>query len=152
LWTLGNTVHTLIVVLWRTKHHITEHRKRKKKSLSQQTRRVPSRWPRGTLSPQKLEITSPTSGGRSVGIVRSRTQTVEFSFFNHNRLTNIHQHMKQWLPLISPRIVPTDRKEITVNWNALRRHKSHSRTLRWRRGNTDDWCKFSSSLYTIGTA
>jgi hypothetical protein len=28
--------------------------------------------------PQKLVITSPTSGGRSVGIVRSRTQTMEF--------------------------------------------------------------------------
>jgi hypothetical protein len=25
---------------------------------------------------------SPTSGGRSVGIVRSRTQTMEFSFFS----------------------------------------------------------------------
>jgi hypothetical protein len=27
---------------------------------------------------KKLTITSPTSGGRSVGIVRSRTQTMEF--------------------------------------------------------------------------
>jgi hypothetical protein len=27
---------------------------------------------------KKLAITSPTSGGRSVGIVRSRTQTMEF--------------------------------------------------------------------------
>jgi hypothetical protein len=35
----------------------------------------PSRWPRGTLYPQKLAITSLTSRGRSVGIVRSRTQT-----------------------------------------------------------------------------
>jgi hypothetical protein len=41
-------------------------------------RRDPSRWPRGTLYPQKLAITSPTSGGRSVGIVRSRYQTMEF--------------------------------------------------------------------------
>jgi hypothetical protein len=30
---------------------------------------------------KKLAITSPTSGGRSVGIVRSRTQTIEISFF-----------------------------------------------------------------------
>jgi hypothetical protein len=30
------------------------------------------------LYPQKLAISSPTSGGRSVGIVRSRTQTMEF--------------------------------------------------------------------------
>jgi hypothetical protein len=43
-------------------------------------RRDPSRWPRGTLYPQKLAIASPTSGGRSIGIVRSRTQTMEFSF------------------------------------------------------------------------
>jgi hypothetical protein len=29
-------------------------------------RKDPSRWPRGTLHPQKLTLTSPTSGGRSV--------------------------------------------------------------------------------------
>jgi hypothetical protein len=44
-------------------------------------RRDPSRWPRGTLYPQTLALTSPTGGGRSVGIVRSRTQATEFSFF-----------------------------------------------------------------------
>jgi hypothetical protein len=44
-------------------------------------RRDPSRWPRGTLYTQKLAITSLTRGGRSVGIVRSRTQTVEFLYF-----------------------------------------------------------------------
>jgi hypothetical protein len=44
-------------------------------------RRDPSRWPRGSFYPQKLALTSPTSGGRSVGIVRSRTQATEFSFF-----------------------------------------------------------------------
>jgi hypothetical protein len=35
-------------------------------------------YPRGTLHPQKLGITSPTSGGSSVGIVHSRTQTMDF--------------------------------------------------------------------------
>jgi hypothetical protein len=44
-------------------------------------RRNPSRWPRGTLNPQKLALTSPTSGGLSVGIVRLRTQATEFIFF-----------------------------------------------------------------------
>jgi hypothetical protein len=43
-------------------------------------RRDPSLWPRGTLS-ANLALTSPTSGGRSVGIVRSQTQAMEFSFF-----------------------------------------------------------------------
>jgi hypothetical protein len=39
--------------------------------------RDPSRWPRGTLYSQKLAITSPTSGGRSVGIGHSRTKATE---------------------------------------------------------------------------
>jgi hypothetical protein len=34
---------------------------------------------------KKLAITSPTSGGRSVGIVRSRTQTMEFSLLGSRR-------------------------------------------------------------------
>jgi hypothetical protein len=42
--------------------------------------RVPSRLPRDTLYPQKLVLTSLTSGGRSVGIVRSRTEATEFGF------------------------------------------------------------------------
>jgi hypothetical protein len=41
-------------------------------------RRDPSLWPRGTLSLQKLALTSLTNGGRSMGIVLSRTQTTEF--------------------------------------------------------------------------
>jgi hypothetical protein len=41
-------------------------------------RRDPSRWPRGTLCPQKLALTLPTSGGRSAGIVRPLTQATEF--------------------------------------------------------------------------
>jgi hypothetical protein len=40
----------------------------------------PSRRPRGTLYPQRLALTTPTSGGCSVGIVCSRTQDTEFSF------------------------------------------------------------------------
>jgi hypothetical protein len=39
----------------------------------------PLRWPRDTLYLQRLALNSPTSGGRSVGIVRSRTKATEFS-------------------------------------------------------------------------
>jgi hypothetical protein len=39
----------------------------------------PLRWPRDILYPQKLALTSPTSGGRSVGIVRLRTKSTQFS-------------------------------------------------------------------------
>jgi hypothetical protein len=41
-------------------------------------RKDTSRWPRDTLYPQKLALTSQTIGGRSVGIVRSLTQATEF--------------------------------------------------------------------------
>jgi hypothetical protein len=37
----------------------------------------PLRWPRDTFYPQKLALTSSTSGGRSVGIVRSQTKARE---------------------------------------------------------------------------
>jgi len=33
------------------------------------------------LYPQKLELTSPTGGGRSVGIVRVRTKATEFVLY-----------------------------------------------------------------------
>jgi hypothetical protein len=36
-----------------------------------------------------LAITSPTSGGRSVGIVRSPTQAMEFSFFCEVQLLSL---------------------------------------------------------------
>jgi hypothetical protein len=39
------------------------------------------RWPRNTLHQQRLALTSPTSGGHSLGIVRLRTTATEFSFF-----------------------------------------------------------------------
>jgi hypothetical protein len=35
------------------------------------------------LYPQKLTLTSPTGGGRSVGIVRSRTKATEFFMFRN---------------------------------------------------------------------
>jgi hypothetical protein len=38
------------------------------------------RWPHDTLYPQKLALTSPTSGGLSVGIVCLRTKATEFFF------------------------------------------------------------------------
>jgi hypothetical protein len=40
-------------------------------------RRDPSRWPRNNLYPQMFALISPTSGGRSVGRVRSRTKATE---------------------------------------------------------------------------
>jgi len=46
------------------------------------------------LYPRKLALTSPTGGGRSVGMVRSRTKATEFSLVYaqqmHNYFTNYH--------------------------------------------------------------
>jgi len=36
------------------------------------------------LYPQKLVLTSPTGGGRSVGIVRVRTKATEFFFYQYD--------------------------------------------------------------------
>jgi hypothetical protein len=41
----------------------------------------PLRWPHDTLYQQKLAVTLPTSGGRSVGIVRVLTKATEFFKF-----------------------------------------------------------------------
>jgi hypothetical protein len=43
-------------------------------------RKDPLCWPCNTVYPQKLALTSTTSGGRSVGIVHSRIQATEFFY------------------------------------------------------------------------
>jgi hypothetical protein len=46
----------------------------------------PLHWSCNTLYPQKLALTSPTSGGRSVSIVPSRTKAVEFFTIEQSKL------------------------------------------------------------------
>jgi hypothetical protein len=41
----------------------------------------PLRWVRDTIYVQRLSVTWPTVGGRSVGVVRSRTATASLIFF-----------------------------------------------------------------------
>jgi hypothetical protein len=57
-------------------------------------RRDPSRWPRGTFYPQKLALTSPACGGRSVDIVRSLTQAMEDTLYS----TELICLLVQWQP------------------------------------------------------
>jgi hypothetical protein len=47
----------------------------------------PLHWPRDTLYPQKLALTSPTSGVCSVGMIRSRTKTTDL--VNGNRVIQL---------------------------------------------------------------
>jgi hypothetical protein len=57
----------------------------------------PLRWPRDTFYPQKLALTSPTSGGRSVNIVRSRTQVTEFSLE-----CKVRRQLSSWIQILFP--------------------------------------------------
>jgi hypothetical protein len=54
-------------------------------------REDPSRWPRDTLYRQTLALTSPTSGGHSVGIVSWRNKATEF-FYISRQSGIIHTH------------------------------------------------------------
>jgi hypothetical protein len=56
----------------------------------------PLRWPRDTLYPLKLALTWPTSGGRSVGIVRLRTGATEFVLYP-NICTGLQVKCQPWL-------------------------------------------------------
>jgi hypothetical protein len=60
-------------------------------------RRDQSRRPRDALYPQKLALTSLTSCGRSVGIVRLQTQATKIYFFNFTSFGSICRDM--WLVL-----------------------------------------------------
>jgi hypothetical protein len=59
----------------------------------------PSRWPCGTLYPQKLAVTSLKSGGCSVGIVRSLTKATEF--FHYTILYSV-KSQPTFLNIVSP--------------------------------------------------
>jgi hypothetical protein len=56
----------------------------KKEEISKQFRILYNEEPdhAAPLYPQELALTSPTSGGRSVGIVRSRTKATELVSYN----------------------------------------------------------------------
>ena len=57
------------------------------------------------LYPQKLALTSPTGGGRSVGIVRSRTKATElviqWNFGSHILLHIVRRYARQLLGTIN---------------------------------------------------
>jgi hypothetical protein len=53
----------------------------------------PLRWPRDTLYLQKLALTSPTCGDRSVGIVNLRTKTTDFLW-----LVRLERSSASWFP------------------------------------------------------
>jgi hypothetical protein len=67
---------------------------------------APLRSPCDTHYPQKLALTLPTSGGRSVSIVLLRAQAMEFSSFRHvhQRLFPLHPGLSVILMTINTQI------------------------------------------------
>jgi hypothetical protein len=62
--------------------------------IREYSHRDPSRWPCGSLYMPKFALTSPASGSRSFGIVRSRTQAMEYFYVKCN-IEIINQKNKQ---------------------------------------------------------
>ena len=52
------------------------------------------------LYPQKLALTSPTGGGHSVSIVRSRTKATEFFFYHRIHLLKAERNIIQKLRVL----------------------------------------------------
>jgi hypothetical protein len=85
-------VRGLTFVRYTNYHQVTFRHKNQSLESREYGRRDPSCWPRAIVYAQKLPLTLPTSGGRSVGIVRWRIWTTEFIWFC-------------WLQLLIPRSV-----------------------------------------------
>jgi hypothetical protein len=97
-------------------------------------RRDPSRWLRGTLYPRKLTLTLPTSGGRPVGIVRSRTQATEFSCYTTLSLLSRSSFYSVSLYFLE-HFPQNMRPHITTLWNSSQKScpitRPYSLHLRW---------------------
>jgi hypothetical protein len=84
--------------------------------------RIPLRWPRGTLYQQKLALTSPTSGSRSVDTVRSRTKATEFSYMKES----LHLCIPGSIPL-KYIIIRFHLRRFAIRWSPLE-HKPNAET------------------------
>jgi hypothetical protein len=72
-------------------------------------RRDPLCWLRDTLYPRKLALTSPTSGGHSVGIVRSQNKATEFVVFVYyyqmTRLSETDHERSNHFPMFTHTVI-----------------------------------------------
>jgi hypothetical protein len=86
-------------------------------------RRDPSRWPRDTLYPQKSALTSSTSSGRLIGIVRSRTKATEFLSLDYSLSAFwVHPHarwsgcLRLWM-FVRALLSSVRIKVLTMSWS-----------------------------------
>jgi hypothetical protein len=78
---------------------------------------------------QKLAVTSPTGGGRSVGIVRLRTKATEYSFsfspcgtlLKEQGFSNLVQNMGHKEPVLKPRCMGSGRAQIQIPFNSIQK-------------------------------
>jgi hypothetical protein len=87
--------------------------------------RDPSRCPLDTLYPQKLALTSPTSGGRSVGIVCSWTKATALLVIMTFDCLVTKQQWNELLDVLNTAcyLPQPDQRENEGNWEA-ERHKT----------------------------
>ena len=72
------------------------------------------------LYPQKLELTSPTGGGRSVGIVRSRTKATEIFFYLIIVYDNVYVRIRLgWVGLSSEMLFCIALCWVKLGWDGL---------------------------------
>jgi hypothetical protein len=113
------------------------------------------RWPRDTFYPQKLALTSPTSGDRSVGIVRLRTKGhgVWFIICRKKFVFPIKLYSDSVYSLaLSPHSSHTQVMHFCYSWTGQRIITgSGSIKIAWRRGNVPPPFLPSSLAGVLGT-
>jgi hypothetical protein len=97
-----------------------------------------SRWPRGTIYPQKLALTSPTSGGRSVGIVRARTDCACLKA--SHKACGDAQFVPYFYFLLCVIFLYKERNKRKPSLNDFRRTKLFLGRSRWQRGVRHEHC------------
>jgi hypothetical protein len=78
-----------------------------------------TRWPRDTLYPQKLALTSTTSGGRSVSIVRSQTKATELLLIYFNSISLLQHICRESVLRISDYCFSSHRMLAFFHYNKL---------------------------------
>jgi len=104
------------------------------------------------LYPQKLALTSPTGGGRSVGIVRVRTKATEFSYIclcvypsycnDVGQLCKSHKHK-----LTCRKIWNTHTRNVTPSHTRKHKHNTHTHTCSYKLSGRYALIFFSSEVY-----
>jgi hypothetical protein len=84
---------------------------------------------------KKLALTSPTSGGRSIGMVRSRTQATEFSFFMDSKFSwrsKWSSSQSSWLQIRRSRVRFPDIKKSSGSGTGSTQPREYTGGATWK--------------------